>query len=440
MQIGFPPDTVYMRMISHSHPGKIVWNAVVLSSMLYCLLIVTYRSVFSLPTQLPVHILITAIFSMDIALQFISKVKLGHIKLENPQEIRSFYLTHWFIVDLLAAMPFDLAFSGFSHPLLSLLPFLRLLKFLKLFRIFHELQEAVNILPSVMRLIMFGYSLVALLHIMIMGWILIGGGETYREAGDQYIRALYWVITTISTIGYGDYFPDHESNAQLLYTIVLQLFGVAMFSYVIANVSSMVTNLDVARSMHQKKVEEINAFMRSQRIPAGMQERVRDYYSYVWSQQRGIESANVLQEMPSGLTQEILLFLNKDLLSRVSLFRNADDLFLRESVRLMKPCVFLPEEYIIRQGEFADCMYFLASGSVRIEVSGTVVARLEGGSPFGETALVENQFRNADVVSETYGTGYRLEKEDFNVLRSKYPEFNRQVESIIEQRKTAGNA
>jgi voltage-gated potassium channel len=207
-----------------------------------------------------------------------------------------------------------------------------------------------------------------------------------------------------------------------------------MFSYIIANVSSLITNLDIARSAYQRRLEEVNAYMRSQHIPADMQERVRDYYSYLWAKQKGVDVSNVLDEMPNGLSQEILMFLNRDVLSRVEIFRDADELFLRESVRLMKPQVFLPGEYIIRQGEFADCMYFLASGEVRVVINGNDVARLGAGSPFGETALIDNQHRNASIVSETYGTGYRLDKDDFNALRAKYPLFDRKVEAIARSR------
>ena len=67
-------------------------------------------------------------------------------------------------------------------------------------------------------------------------------------------------------------------------------------------------------------------------------------------------------------------------------------------------------------------------------VDGNEVATLGPGSPFGETALINNQFRNASVLSVSYGTGYRLEKDDFNKLRSKYPEFDRQVERIAQSR------
>jgi CRP-like cAMP-binding protein len=100
----------------------------------------------------------------------------------------------------------------------------------------------------------------------------------------------------------------------------------------------------------------------------------------------------------------------------------------------MKPQVFLPGEHIIRQGEFADCMYFLASGEVRVVVNGNEVAKLGAGSPFGETALIDNQHRNASIISEMYGTGYRLDKDDFNVLRAKYPIFDKKVEAIARSR------
>ncbi len=385
------------------------------------------------------HAVLAVIFLADIGMQFIMTVKTGHITLEQRKEVRKHYLAKWFYLDLIAALPFDIIgvlwfFDG-ATPLIGALMLLRLVKLLSVPRLFRDLQEAANLLPSVMRLVMFSFWLAASLHVMAESWVSIGGSESSRRNDEQYLRSLYWVVTTVSTIGYGDYHPDHESNIQIAFTIVLQFVGVGMFSYIIANVSNLLSNLDIARSAHQRKLEEINAYMRSQRIPAELQERVLDYYAYLWTCQRGINTAHVLDAVPDGLSQEILLFLNKDLLSRVSLFSGADELFVRESVRLMKPVVFLPGEYVIRQGEFADCMYFLATGKMRIEVNELTVAHIEGGSPFGETALVENQFRNATVISETYGTGYRMSKDDFNVLRAKYPEFDRQVEVIVATRK-----
>ncbi len=373
-------------------------------------------------------------------------MKIGHLSLEEPRAVARRYLRGWFAVDALSALPIELillaAFrgipsSGGDFGAYLALQSLTLIKLFKAGRIFGELQEALSIIPSLRRLILFAYWLAAALHIAALGWILIGATETQRPPFDQYLRALYWVITTIATIGYGDYYPNHDSNLQVGYTVAVELFGVGMYSYVIANVSSLISNLDVARSSHQRRLDEVSAFMRARRIPAEIQARVRDYYAYLWTKQRGAEGGDVLEGLPRGLAQEIRLFLNRALLSRSEIFKGAGELFIEESVRLLRPQVFLPGEAVIRQGEYADCMYFLESGEMRVLVDGKEVARLGPGSPFGETALIDNSHRNASIISGDYGSGYRLDKDDFNLLRSKYPEFDRQVQVIAAKRKAA---
>jgi hypothetical protein len=438
-----------MRLISHNNPFRVAWNALILCAILSFLFIITYRVIFRTFTGDAFYYILNALFIADIGINFCTKVKLGHIRLETPQEIAHNYLGGWFVVDLIAAFPFELilvaAFGGIpTEPkaffAYLLLQSLTLVKLFKAGRIFKELQEALDILPAVRRLVIFGYWLIAALNIMALGWILIGATEQQRPHFDQYLRALYWVTTTIATIGYGDYYPNHDSNAQIIYTIIVQIFGVGMYSYMIANVSSLVANLDVARSSYQRRLEEVNAYLRAQRIPAEMQERVRDYYSYLWAKQRGVNVSNVLDDIPRGLSQEILMFLNREVLNRVDIFKGAEEIFIRESVQLLRPRVFLPDEYIIRQGEYADCMYFLTGGEVRIVIGENEVARLGPGSPFGEAALVDNQHRNANVISTSYSTGYRLDKDDFEILRSKYPEFDRKVREVADRRKNENAA
>jgi len=432
-----------MRLIAHNHPVRIAWNVLILCAILAFLFIITYRVVFRIFSGGAFYYALNLLFIADIAFNFVTKVKLGHVRIETFPEIKKYYLRSWFLIDAVSAFPFEIVllavFGGIptepvAYTAFLFLQSLTLLKLLKVGRIFKELQESIDILPALRRLMHFSYWVMAGLHIIVMGWISIGATEQARPPFDQYLRGLYWVISTIATIGYGDYYPNHESNVQIVYAIVVEFFGVGMFSYVIANVSSLVTNLDIARSAHLERLEEVNAYMRAQRVPSALQERVRDYYSYLWEKQKGVDASGALKGMPQSLAQEILLFLNRDILARVEIFKDADELFLRESVRLMKPVIFLPEEYVIRQGEFADCMYFLATGSVSVVVDGNEVATLGPGSPFGETALINNQFRNASVLSVSYGTGYRLEKDDFNKLRSKYPEFDRQVERIAQSR------
>jgi voltage-gated potassium channel len=433
-----------MKPVPYDHPSRIAWNILILVSILLFVFVITYRVVFRTFTGDLLYYFLNLLLVADIGLNFSTEVKVGHIRRSSYPDIARGYIKGWFTIDFLAAFPFELVvFAAFGGEptdpsmmkLFLLLQSFTLIKLLKAGRIFNELEEALRIIPAVRRLITVVYWLFIALHVMALGWILIGAGESEGPAFDRYLRAVYWVTTTIATIGYGDYTPDHASNIQIGYTIVVELFGVGMFSYIIANVSSLISNLDVAKSNYQRRLDEVNAYLRAQRIPAELQDKVRDYYSYLWAKQRGVSASSVLEDIPKTLSQEILMFLNREVVNRVELFRGADELFIRESVQLLKPRVFLPEEYIIRQGEYGDCMYFLTSGEVRIVIGGKEVARLGPGSPFGETALIENLHRNASVISIDYSTGYQLTKEDFDVLRSKYPEFDRQVRAVVEARK-----
>ena len=437
-------DKEIVKLISHNHPLRIAWNILMLVAIPSFLFVITYRVVFHIFTDDLLYYVLSALFVADIGFNFITKVKSGYIRLETVSELSRAYLKGWFAIDVLAAFPFELVILAIfgarpSNPFLSnlylILQSLTLIKLLKVGRLFNELEEALRIIPALKRLIMVGYWLAISLHIMALGWILIGAGETKGQPSDIYLRAFYWVTTTIATIGYGDYTPDHNSNSQILYTIIVQIFGVGMFSYIIANVSSLVSNLDVAKSSYQHRLDEVNAYLRAQRIPPELQDRVRDYYSYLWVKQRGVSATSVLSDMPSSLTQEILMFLNREVVNRVEIFKGAEELFIREAVQLLRPRVFLPDEYIIRQGEYGDCMYFLTSGEVRVVINGHQVAQLGAGSPFGETALIENLHRNASVISMSYSTGYQLNKGDFDILRSKYPDFDRQVHAVVEARR-----
>jgi voltage-gated potassium channel len=430
--------------VRHNHPAKMAWDLIILATVLAFVFIITYKMVFHAFRADAVYYSLNFLFFLDLCAGFVTKVKNGHRRLDTLREIRAHYLRSWFTVDLLAFFPFELIpvaiFGGVpTDPTMFTiylsLQSLTLIKLVKAVRIFQELTEAFGLSPAVKRLVSFGYWFSQAIHLMAMGWILIGASEAARAPFDQYLRSFYWVTTTIATIGYGDYYPNHDSNLQIVYTIVVEIFGVGMYTFVIANVSSLVANLDVARSAYQRHMEEVNSYLRAQKVPFELQERVRDYYSYLWEQKKSVTSRTVVEDLPPSLSLEILMHENRALVDKVEVFMGADEVFIREAVQRLRPRVFLPREYIVRQGEYGDSMYFLTLGDLDVLVDEHQVARLGPGSVFGEAALVTEDRRNASVRALTYGTGYQLSKHDFNELREKYPEFDERVKHIVDDRK-----
>jgi hypothetical protein len=49
-----------------------------------------------------------------------------------------------------------------------------------------------------------------------------------------------------------------------------------------------------------------------------MQERVVDYYDYVWDRNRGIDVKNLFEDMPITFRSEVALSLNNQIIDKVS--------------------------------------------------------------------------------------------------------------------------
>lgn len=66
--------------------------------------------------------------------------------------------------------------------------------------------------------------------------------EPYEEYSDDnwglYLLSLYWTITTITTVGYGDI--SGTTEIERIYCIVIMLIGVISFSFINGALSSIV--------------------------------------------------------------------------------------------------------------------------------------------------------------------------------------------------------
>ena len=56
------------------------------------------------------------------------------------------------------------------------------------------------------------------------------------------MAATYFILTSISTVGFGDIHPTN--NYEKIFCIVISIFGVLLFTFISGALSSVLTNYD----------------------------------------------------------------------------------------------------------------------------------------------------------------------------------------------------
>ena len=421
------------------------WDFFVLAVTVLGAIVIPLSLVFDLsssPAAASVLWIIPAVFVADILVQFNTAFyRLGRT-VTRGGSIAVRYLKSWFVMDLLAALPLGLIINSFvGDPgtallLISLNPLLKLIHSgTVLYRI-----GGSRINPAILRLVLLVFWILLVAHLVSCGWIMISGNPQNLDSVPLYIRAFYWTITTLTTIGYGDITP--AGSVQTVFVIFIELLGAAMYGMIIGNIANLIANIDVAKSQYKDKLDKINAFLNYRNIPRDLQRKINDYYSYLWESRRGYDESAVLGDLPIALKTTVALQINREIIEKVPLFQTAGEDLIREIVLNLTPVVFTPGDTIVTAGEVGFQMYFISQGSVDVLSADkqTVYATLTAGQFFGEISLLLSMPRTATIRAREYCDLYRLDKDNFDRVIQRYPDFAERINELAEKRKAESEA
>ena len=79
-----------------------------------------------------------------------------------------------------------------------------------------------------------------------------------EELGDLYLIWLYFAITSLTTVGYGDI--SAYTSAEMIIAMIWMIFGVAVYSFIVGTLSSLLTSMDARAEMVEAKVEMYKYF------------------------------------------------------------------------------------------------------------------------------------------------------------------------------------
>lgn len=508
---------VFLDVIMPSSYFALAWDLIMLLVLVYLCIALPYTVAFAIDfadLRSPlsqVDITFSVLFMIDCCLNF----RTAYISDDGTVEMRHSriawrYMRGWFLFDVLSSLPWEQMISQNSHipttSIVALLKIPRVLRVVKVLRLLKVLRMArLTNLPAVMSkvdgltnrpMVQLGTQcamVCMLLHWIACVWYWIatigsdGGwvsasGLAAEADSHKYVAALYFAVSTVATVGFGD-ITAVTLREKVVATITM-LIGATIFGYMLSSISVMVSAASSTRARMAAKRRGVDDFLTHRKVPRALSEKVKAYYDYVVEREVQADEADIIQGLSASLRTQIVLHLYAEALEKVPFFRGQHPQFITSIVTALQLEFYAPGDIVVRQGDMGDAMYFLAQGSLEVrlyedsdngssqtdtqyeaggsractplaadqlqqpacrtrravtyedELTGRPyrhLGYLHCGEYFGEHSCLLGQERSASVVASSYVELYSLSRADLELVLQQWPELAEQFEAMVQE-------
>ena len=370
---------------------KHYWDFVVSITLLGCAMVIPYR-VALIPEDKETMVwevlynVIDLVFFIDIFMIFSTAYHDQDFNLvDNRRKIAMNYIKGWFLFDLVAILPFRWILAGSSNingvvkiarisRIYKLAKLTRLLKVLKIIkeqnRVTDYMKEYIKIGVGLERLIYFIFIFLLLCHIVACFWLMLT--QIYTDTMDNwiadlgmvephelYITSYYFIVTTISTVGYGDIGPSNITEK--IFCILNMIIGVIAFSFASGSLASILQNTDSHEAYFQEKVTVLNTIYKDFCLPLDLYSRLKQSLKYNYTQSLD-DLQNFMDHLPHKLRNEVSLFIHENTYKTITFLKMRSSLFISWICPLLKPFFILEDQHIYFEYEEITNIYFLKKG------------------------------------------------------------------------------
>jgi len=275
------------------------------------------------------------------------------------------------LVDLVAVLPFW--FAPLLPDDLRMLQVLRIFRFFKIARYSPAMRSLLDVLYRERRAL-FGCIVITVGAALVSAALMhLAEGHVQPDKLGTIPDALWWAIVTVGTIGYGDVVPVTTVGKLIATgTIFLGLIMMALPVGIIAKA--------FADQVHR-----------------------RDFI-VTWS-----------------------------MIARVPLFAGLDAGEISDIMQLLRAQVVEQYQVIVRAGEPAHAMYFIAAGEVEVALPHTHV-RLGTGQFFGEVSVLRRARRSATVTALMRTNLLVLDAQDLHALMQRDSRIAHRIKEVVKNR------
>ena len=275
------------------------------------------------------------------------------------------------VIDLISVIPFYL--SIFVSADLRVLLLLRLLRFFKLARYSSGMRTIIAVLEAEKRALLASGLILFGVVLFAAAAMHLAEHEAQPDKFDSIPAAMWWAIVTITTLGYGDVTP-------ITLTGRLIASATMVMGYVMLGLPVGIVATAFAEEIHRRE------------------------FVVTWS-----------------------------MIARVPLFRGLGATEIAEIMRYLRAQSVPKNTLIVRRGEIAHSMYFIAEGAVEINLPNQRIQQGEGQF-FGEVSVLRKTLRSGNVHTTQPTKLLILDAYDLRTIMIRNPKIGQAIQQMAHNR------
>ena len=351
-----------------------------------------------------------------------------HIK-TNLTSMFCNYFKNWFLVNLMSAIPFKTIFTiydkscediGFlssykySSQFYYLFVCMRLIKTSRLFtnKFFYFLNEKLDKFEFYNNYLGFfeGFAIFILtIHVVSCLFIFIGKNDypnwivtfkfTQRTFSQLYFLGIYYIITTVTTVGYGDL--TCVTPNEKLFGIIIEIVGIMAYSWVLTSISNYVKSKSDKQEEYFKKYKILQDIkMTYNDFSDDLFERIDRYIKHKTNNED--EERQLIEELPITLKNSLVYSMYEPIIQNFVFFKNFDNKdFIVSVIFAFKPILAIKNDILIKDGEFVEDIIFVKKGKITLELPIKITQEVEEKGPTTQGNYNNNhklfQFHNSQI-------------------------------------------
>lgn len=280
-------------------------------------------------------------FAIDIFLTFFVAYihRRSQLLVREPKKIALRYIKTWFLMDVASTIPFEAIGylitgnkkAALSYSLLGILRFWRLRRVKQLFT---RLEKDIRFNYFWIRCIKLLFVTLFLVHCAGCLYYLLADryphkGETWLGSVNpnftetslwiRYISAMYWSITTMTTVGYGDL---HAVNTvEMIFIIFYMLFNLGLTAYLIGNMTNLVVEGTRRTMEFRNSIEAASNFVGRNRLPPRLKKQILAYMCLRFKAE-SLNQHQLIEQLPKSICKSICQHLFLHTVEKVYLFKD----------------------------------------------------------------------------------------------------------------------